>query len=437
MQPSYSLSSLRRVSQISTAKDIRQLSHAQFPGTHCPLFGVALTAGYIKDMVVLIVGTDECTYYTQTFNMGRRAADSNMQDNFWSFAINQDDVVFGCAEKVEKTIRQIDATLTPQAIMIVTTCVLEVIGEDYEALAESLQPEVNAKLLVVRTEHFKCNSHIPGIERTLTALAKLMQPEPREEGRVNILGHRYGQIEDTELLKLLTSHGVSVNLAIPSRSTVAELMRATSASLNIVTDFTALPLAEIMQDKFGVPFVYFDKYMSPRRIEAAYTELSTKLGLDLGSHLQSQRQALDDIIAAKSHVLKGKRFIYGNTPLLAFEFTGFLGELGMQPLLVQARDLYQNDAAYMGEILRQGYDPYVSRIANIAPLQALYAELRPDVYIGHENPQRLMELGIVQVAVDMAASKLGYEVPLMVLRTIVAAIEAFGDAKGAKLHAAV
>ncbi|MBT9134392.1 MAG: Nitrogenase molybdenum-iron protein alpha chain [Firmicutes bacterium] len=437
MQSSYSLKTLNRVSQISAAKDIRQLSHAQFPGTHCPLFGVALTAGYIKDMAVLLVGTDECTYYTQTFNTGRRAADSSMQDNFWSFAINQDDVVFGCAEKVAETIRHIDRTFSPKAIMIVTTCVLEVIGEDYEALAESLQPDVNAKLLVVRTEHFKCNSHIPGIERTLTALAKLMQPTARQEGSVNILGHRYGKIADTEMFKLLTPHGISVNLAIPSRSAVDEIARATSASLNIVTDFTALPLAQIMQDKFSVPFVYFDKYMSPKRISAAYGKLSKMLGLDLAQESKDLRRELDDFLAAKAHVLAGKRFIYGNTPLLAFEFASSLSQLDMEPLLIQARDLYQNDDTYMRELLSQGHDPYVSRIANIAPLQALYSELKPNIYIGHENPQRLMELGIVQVAVDAAAAKLGFEVPLTALRMIVKAVETFGHTGRGGLHAAV
>ncbi len=136
-------------------------------------------------------------------------------------------------------------------------------------------------------------------------------------------------------------------------------------------------------------------------------------------------------------MLAGKRFIYGNTPLLAFEFASSLSQLGMEPLLIQARDLYQNDDTYMRELLSQGHDPYVSRIANIAPLQALYSELKPNIYIGHENPQRLMELGIVQVAVDAAAAKLGFEVPLTALRMIVKAVETFGHTGRGGLHAAV
>lgn len=55
----YTLESLNRLSEIETDQDIKSLSHAIFPGTHCPLFGVALTASYIKNMTVIVIGTSE------------------------------------------------------------------------------------------------------------------------------------------------------------------------------------------------------------------------------------------------------------------------------------------------------------------------------------------------------------------------------------------
>ena len=417
------LSGLKRISQIETAKDIRPLSLAQFPGTHCPLFGVALTAGYIRDMIVLIVGTDECTYYTKNFNINRRATDSAMQDNFLSFAINQDDVVFGCAEKLQAVVRDIDKAYAPQAILLVTTCVLEVIGEDFNALAAELQDEVAAKLLVVRTEHFKCNSHIPGIERCLTALGELMVKSEVVPQTINILGHRYPGIADTELMRLLVSRGVTINLAIPSACSVGELRLASSAALNIVSDFTALPLAASMEQRFGTPFVYFEKYLSPERILQGYRDVGRYLNIDLEEEVSELRGELDALVAASKPVLAGKSFVYGNTPMLAFELSSFLVSLGMEPLLIQARDLYANDAVYMSEIVQNGYDPYVARVANIAPLQAVYRELRPSIYIGHENPERLREFGVAQVAFDAAAAKLGFAVPLTVLRTLHRALD--------------
>ena len=61
----YSLSVLNKLKDIKEDKDIKTLSSAIFSGTHCPLFGVALTASYVKDMAMLVIGTSECTYYTK------------------------------------------------------------------------------------------------------------------------------------------------------------------------------------------------------------------------------------------------------------------------------------------------------------------------------------------------------------------------------------
>lgn len=420
----YSLDKLKKISQIETAKDIKQLSNAQFPGTHCPLFGVALTAGYVKDLIALVVGTDECTYYTKTFTMDRQYDDSQ-GDNFLSFAINQDDVVFGCGKKIEEAVLEIEKKYSPKAIMLVTTCVLEVIGEDFEAIVYSLEDKVKGKLLVVHTEHFKCNSHIPGIERTLESLGGLMEKQRIKENTVNILGPRYNGVENTELMRLLKSKNISINLVLPSRCTIDSIQTAPSAKLNIVTDFTALSLAQRMKREFGTEYVYFDKYLSIDRIEEGYKNVAKELDLDLDLQIEAMAGEARVIMDNFKKAFEGKTFIYGNTPMLAFEMSSFLCSLGMIPIIIQARDLYINDDIYMKEIIDMGHDPYVSRIANIAPLQQLYKEIKPNIYIGHENPQNLMKNGIIQVTLDSAAAKLGFEVPTTVIKMMAMAIDNF------------
>lgn len=425
MQYEYKLDTLKRVSQIETAKDIKQLSNAQFPGTHCPLFGVALTSGYIKDLFTLIVGTDECAYYTKTFTMERSNSVQGLEDNFLSFAINQDDVVFGCQQKLEKAIKKIDKEYAPKAILLVTTCVLEIIGEDFEGIIYSIQDEVNAKLMVVHTEHFKCNSHIPGIERSLEVLIQLMEKQPIKNNTINVLGHRYDGVENTELIKLLHSKGIEINLVLPSSCSVESIKTAPQATLNIVTDFSALGLAEKMKEKFGTEYVYFDKYLNFERILKGYDEIAKKLKIDISSEVESYRITAENMFENIKTMFAGKSFIYGNTPMLAFEFSSFLCQIGMEPKLIMARDLYINDENYMKEINELDFDPYVTRIANIAPLQQIYGQLKPDIYIGHENPRNLMEKGITQVTLDMVAKKLGFEVPITVMKMLLASVNNF------------
>ncbi len=430
------LEKLKRVSQISTAKDIKQLSLAQFPGTHCPLFGVALTAGYIKGLFVLVVGSDECTYYTKSFSIDRANSLAGLEDNFLSFALTKDDVVFSCQGKVREAVMEIDRRYRPQAILLVTTCILEVIGEDLAALICEVQEQVQAKLLLVKTEHFKCDNHIPGIERSLEVMLKLMEEQPRQEKTVNLLGHRYSGVEDTELLKVLRTREVQVHMVLPASSSIDLLKTAPAAALNIVTDFTSLKLAQKMKEKFKVPYVYFEKYLNLERIERGYREIGAKLGLSLEQEVKEMKGQVLKAQQQYQGMLRGKRFLYANTPLLAFELSGFLAALGMEPVLIQARDLYADDEQYLKEILATGHDPYVSRVANIALLRQLYDHLSLDIYIGHENPMLLMEKGIVQVVLDGVAKKLGFEVPLLVMQALADAISVFKYRRKGEHHAA-
>ncbi|MBS3937409.1 MAG: oxalate:formate antiporter [Peptococcaceae bacterium] len=422
------LARLKKLSQISTKKDLLQLSHALFPGTHCPLFGVALTASLIDDLIMLIVGTDECAYYTKRFTMNREAQGEG-RDNVFSFAMSQHDIVFGAGEKVRDAILHLDRTYHPQAILIVTTCVPEITGEDFVSFAATLKDSVEAAVAVVRTEHFRCNNHMPGIERTLLALSEFMQPQQTVANSVNILGHRQHGIEKTELFRLLSARGVSINLSLPSKSNIDSIRRAPQAALNIVTDFTALPLAQRMQKAFGIDYVYFEKYASPHRISAAYRELGQKLELDIESTVAEWHRQAEEAIATSAQDLVGKSFIYGNSPLMAFEGAAFFTALGMKPIIISARDVYEGDRAHIDEILARGEDPWVSMVANIAPLQRLYPVLKPDIYIGHENPHTLARLGVAHLVLDSVAFKLGFELPVAIVKMAAEALQTTSKTK--------
>ncbi|MBU5425377.1 nitrogenase component 1 [Tissierella pigra] len=421
----FNLEKLSKLSEINKNEDIKALSHAIFPGTHCPLFGVAMIASFIEDLVVIVAGTQECTYYAKDFAYQRQYG----KDNFYSVVTNKHDITFGCEEKIKDVIFEIDKTIKPKAIMIVSTCVLELIGEDFVSLGSSIQHKVNAKILVVPTEHFKCNSHIPGMERSLEQLVTLMEKCPIDEKSINILGHRQHGVENTELMKILVEEGIHINSVIPSKTTIDELRFAPKARLNIVTDFVALPMAKKMEEKFGIPYVYFDKHLSLERIRNSYRKLEEFLGIEILSKLSSKEEELMDLMEEAKKVLKGKTFIYGNTPMMAFEVTSFLCDLGLEPILVQVRDLYENDSIYMEEIKSHGYDPYISRIANIAPMQYIYEECKPSFYFGHENPMNLAKRNIIQVTLDEVTKKLGYEIPIDSIKKILLSFQQHEEIK--------
>ncbi len=428
----YSLDVLNKLDEINDDKDIKSLSHAIFPGTHCPLFGVALTASYIKNMPLVVVGTSECTYYTKNFAYHRQKGN----DSVYSIALKEKDVVFGAQKKVEKAIKQIIEIENPDAIMIVTTCVPELIGEDYSSIEYSLSEEVDIPIFVVNTEHFKCNSHIPGMTRALKSLGIAMSKSEIQDG-VNILGHRQAEVEKTELVKILKDNDIKINTVIPSKCDIKDIKNASSAKLNIVTDMIALDLAKYMKKKFDIDYIYFDKHMNKEIIFKNYEKLGEILGINLNEKLTEERKMYDELFLTLSEILKDKKLIYGNTPMMAFETVDFLSDLGAIPLFVQVRELYEQDKVFKENLIKKGYNPYISRIANIAPLRHLYDTIGADLYIGHENPMLLKEKGLMQITLDSHAQKIGYELPIGMMKDLIKLFEMKNNNRGGMMHASL
>ena len=426
----YTLENLNRLSEIQSDQDIKSLSHAIFPGTHCPLFGVALTASYVQNMTIVVIGTSECTYYTKNFAYHRQKG----KDSVYSLVLEDTEVVFGAVNQVEKAIKEIINIENPDAIMLVTTCVPELIGEDYSGIQYSLEDEVNIPIFIVQTEHFKCNSHIPGMARTLQSFAQAMHPCVQDES-VNILGHRQENVDQTELVRLLTKYNISINTVIPSKCTIEQIKSATRARLNIVTDMIALDLAKEMKRRFNIDYIYFDKHLNKEIIHQNYEQIEKIFGISLQEDLKQLKLEYDQLVKRCQTILSGKKLIYGNTPMMAFETVDFLSDLGLIPVFIQLRELYDQDVRFKENLLTKGYNPYISRIANIAPLRELYDTIGADFYVGHESPMLLKQKGMMQITFDAHAQKIGYELPIGMMKDILKLLEMQSKPMGGMMHA--
>jgi nitrogenase molybdenum-cofactor synthesis protein NifE len=408
------LSDKQRLANIIEDKDIKSLSKAQFPGPHCPLFGAVMTASYIEDLTLLIIGTEECTYYGKDFAMIRQ----NGKDRVYSAVLEQQDITFGCEEDLKEIIRKIDSEEKPKALMVITTCVVELIGEDVASILRSLENEVDTKLLIVKTEHFKCNSHIDGVKNALEQLASLMIPMEKKKKTVNILGFKYLGVEDTELYKELDKNGVQISMTIPTKVNIETIQKAAESSLNIVVEHTAISLAEEMERLLGIPYVIFPMALSLDKVVEAYKEIGDILDISFDYLIEEKYDLVYACLESAKESLINKKFIYGNTPFNCFEFSDFLVNLGMVPIIIQCRELANGDREVMDRLINKGVNPYIVRMANIAPLRRIYGQLSPDYYFGHESPMILAKHNIIQIVMDNCSKKIGFERITEVLNTI-------------------
>ena len=92
----------------------------------------------------------------------------------------------------------------------------------------------------------------------------------------------------------------------------------------------------------------------------------------------------------------------------------------MKPLLLQISDLTPYDEQWRKEILTH-CDPYVTRAANIGPLQYLYPILKPQFNLGAGNSQEMRKSGTQMVRMMQAYNTLGFEVNEMVVSAFVQA----------------
>ena len=416
------LERLNRLSKVQTIKDIPQLTTALFPGTHCPLMGAAMIAGGIKDCLLVIVGTDECSYYTKSLTLSDRYGGIN--GRCVSVVLNSHDVTFGSAESMHKAFKEIVAEYQPKCVMLVTTCVIEVIGDDYDAIAEELTKQYSIPVMAVHTEHFKCEDHFPGFERAITACQSIMQPQECD-GSVNVLGQRFGDFADTELYALLTKSGVKIGVQLPSGCTSDDIRRAPAAKINIVVNDIALPLAQAMQEQYNIHYVYFNRFAAPEKILQAYQHLFAYLELPLPAEVNAKFDECKALEQETMPVVQGVPYIFGNTQYDCFELNNYLCRLGLVPQLIQSNKLRQEHFEDIKGILATT-DPYVCKAANIAPLQYVYDVLHPWIYIGHEFGERLRRKGIAQLHSDPAGKMLGFECNTFLLKILQQAV---ADAK--------
>lgn len=413
------LQNMKRLSEAANMKQVKPSSYALFPGYHCPLMGAMMTINEIDNSVMVVIGPDECAYYTKLATDGGGPIAAN-DCEIMSVVLNQHDVTFGCQEKMDEAFAELMDEFKPQVVYFVTTCVVEVIGDDIDAMAEGYSQQYGLPVVVVHAENFKTDDHMPGIEHTLDASIQLME-EQEISDCVNVLGMRLGDFRKTEAFRYLKESGIALHLQLPGKTTAETVRTAPRAKCNIVAHPVGLPLARAMEEKFGTPYVVFERFSDPDRIMGCYRKLFSILEQELPEELARAHAAMAEKTADTRKILSGKTYISGNTALSNYEPHAFLAEkLDVKPLLLQISDMDDDSIEFRNMLLTLA-DPYVTRAANLAALPYLYPLLRPDFNIGSGNPTELRKNAIASVRMMKAYNTLGFEVCGMVLDAFIQA----------------
>ena len=398
-----------RLSQITEDTVLSHNAHAVYPGAHCAFFGVAGMVPLIKDSYALMVGPTVCLYNAKlTINL-RSLTSEPRPDNLLLLPLSQEDVIFGAREKVRQGIIEADREYHPKVLFVVTTCVQEIIGEDFDLFVEEVRPKVDAALLVVHTDNFTCEDASPGIERTYLALSELMRPQSVVPGSVNFLGLRAPGGRKTEPARLLEKKGIKINNVIPSYSTPEDISRAPESSLNIVLEHYALPLAQKMAEQFGTPYLFGERAYTPDAIEAWYRQVADKLSINLDEDIRRLRKETEACMNERTSTLEGNTFILGMQQGRAFNIAQFLVQMGMTPLLIYVNRIHPHDFEDIVSLLSKGIDPVVMKSGDALRSDEILNELKPDYFIGHGDRRTLASFGVKALSLMRVYDFPGFE----------------------------
>ena len=355
----------------------------------CKLFGVIRAVLGIRGALPLVHGPLGCAYHLRYILSARSARPVRIL----STEMDQNDVVFGAEEKLEKKILEVDEKYSPELIVVLTSCASSIIGEDIESVIKRVKNSINAEIIWISSGGFEGNQ-VDGYEEALSRFVEFMD-EPShakgEEPSINLVGQFRGGQDLKNLKADFESLKINVGCVLTSGSTFQEVKSAASADLNVsMCEASALVPCEIMQKKFGTPFISPTFPMGVSTTSNYFREICSFLGVEYT--LQGEEEHAKAILEDYSKYLRGKRAVIISGSTRAIALTEFLHELGMETVLVCVDFEGRETMKKLTEItLKEGINPIILEEPEYHEIVHQIKKLKPDIILGG-----LGELGIAK-----------------------------------------
>lgn len=374
------LGHLKRLSTVRSNAGVKFLTPCAFPGSHCPLHPALALAGNIRGLSSLVIGTPECATYSRVVLPKSQRRHGELH---WVYVLNANEVVFGCRKGLLDALREMDRS-GAKAILLIGTCVPDLIGEDIEGIVREAQPELSARLAFAMMGHFKGNSFPSGSWKTLKAIGTLMKPRVVCPRVVNVMGRSPDEehIPMPPVLRTLQERGFSLRCLAPG-STLEAFLEAPDAALSLVLSPFTDPLATDMEQVFGTPAFRLHGAYDPAEIDALYSAVAGKLRFEWRNEWDRQRQEASSLQEQARDRLHGLRYVGARIGLLReLPLAVYLAALGMEPLLLHLEEFWPGDKEWAEILNAQGFDPYVCHMINNSAATPLLESLAPDLCLG-------------------------------------------------------
>lgn len=322
------------------------------PAKACQPLGAVLCAAGFEGTLPYVHGSQGCVaYFRSHFNRHFKEPSSCVSDS-----MTEDAAVFGGMNNMIDGLANSYALYKPKMIAVSTTCMAEVIGDDLDAFIKNAKakgsvPE-DLPVPFAHTPSF-VGSHITGYDNMLKGVLKsCWEGREREPGEgINIAGGFDGYCvgNNRELKRMLDAMDVKYTiLSDPSDvfdtpadgefrmydggTKIEDARAALNAKATVAIQAISVEKSmEYVADK-GQEVVRLNSPIGVTGTDAFLMEVSRLTGKPIPDSLEKERGRVVDAIADSQAYLHGKRFALFGDPDMVLGLTGFLLELGAEPV---------------------------------------------------------------------------------------------------------
>lgn len=307
----------------------------------CVFCGSRVVLYPVADALHLIHGPVGCAAYTWDI---RGSISSGPELHRLSFCtdLRERDVIFGGAEKLAATLRELIPRYKPAAAFVYATCIVGIIGDDVDAVCRTIEKELSIPVIPVHSEGFK-GTKKDGYKAACTALERIVGSDdaaPRPQGpAINILGEFNLAGEAWIIKSYYEKMGINIVSVMTGDGRIGDIARAHKADLNLVQCSGSLtPMAEMMKRKYGIPYKRVS-YFGLEDTAAALYEAADFFGdpdvaSRTGELIRSEVEKAELELSRFRESLLGRRAaIYVGGAFKAFSLIKILRRLGMEVVL--------------------------------------------------------------------------------------------------------
>lgn len=278
-------------------------------------FGVKRAGLAVPDSIMLIVAPGCCGRNTSMIS-----ALKGYHNRFFYLLMDETDIVTGRhLKKIPQAVEEILKKLRkkPSVVMICITCVDALLGTDMERVCRRAEEKAGIPVRPCYMYALTREGRKPPMVHVRQSVYSLLEPLPKKNTAVNLLGFFSPLIKECELYDLLNQAGVKTIREISRCKNFDEYQLMAEANFNLVLHPEARFAAEDFLERLQIPFVELKRLYQADKVEKQYQALGRVLKVDFSMEafkkkadqaVESFRDEFPDAVFAVGECMNGDPF---------------------------------------------------------------------------------------------------------------------------------